>query len=83
MVIAARYALSPNEGAKLIARNIRLTQIDPFVAALSAAYCVIVSALIRGEPFDGKLAGKLYGLVEHGELPFAHAVLAEKGNLCP
>jgi len=78
VVIAARYALSPNEGAQLIARNIRLTQIDPFVAALSAAYCVIVSALIRGEPFDGKLAGKLYGLVENEELPFSHAVLAEK-----
>ncbi|MGO9019790.1 MAG: ADP-ribosylglycohydrolase family protein [Syntrophobacteraceae bacterium] len=78
VVIAARYALSPNEGAQMIARNIRLTQIDPFVAALSAAYCVIVSALIRGEPFDGKLAGKLYGMVENRELPFAHAVLAEK-----
>ncbi len=78
VVIAARYALSPNEGAQIIAGNIRLTQIDPFVAALSAAYCVIVSALIRGEAFDRRLAGKLYSMVENGELPFAHAVLAEK-----
>jgi ADP-ribosylglycohydrolase len=78
VVIAARYALSPNEGARIIAGNIRLTQIDPFVAALSAAYCVIVSALIRGEAFDRRLAGKLYSMVEKGELPFAHAVLAEK-----
>jgi len=78
VVIAARYALSPGEGARIIARNIRLTQIDPYVVALSAAYCVIVSALIRGEPFDGKLAAKLYGMVENGELPFTHVALVEK-----
>jgi ADP-ribosylglycohydrolase len=78
VVLAAHYALSPGEGARAIARNIRLTQIDPFVTALSAAYCVVVSALIRGEPFNGRLSGKLYGLVETGELPFTHAVLAEK-----
>jgi ADP-ribosylglycohydrolase len=77
VVLAARYALSPTEGAQLIARNIRLTQIDPFVVALSASYCVIVSALIRGEPFDGQLSGKLYAMVEKGVLPFTHAVLAE------
>ena len=77
VVIAARYALSPTEGAQLIARNSRLTQIDPFVVALSASYCVIVSALIRGEPFNRHLSGKLYGLVEKGILPFTHAVLTE------
>ena len=77
VVIAARYALSPTEGAQLIARNIRLTQIDPFVVALSASYCVIVSAFIRGEPFDEQLSGKLYRMVERGILPFTHAVLAE------
>jgi len=77
VVLAARYALSPTEGAQLIARNIRLTQIDPFVVALSASYCVIVSALIRGEPFDGQLSAKLYSMVEKGVLPFTHAVLAE------
>jgi ADP-ribosylglycohydrolase len=78
VVIAARYALSPGEGARLIARNIRLTQIDPYVVALSAAYCVIVSALIRGEPFDAGLSAKLYRMVENGELPFTHVVLVEK-----
>jgi len=56
---------------------IRLTQIDPFIVALSASYCVIVSALIRGEPFDEQLSGKLYGMVERGILPFTHAVLTE------
>jgi len=78
VVLAARYAMSPTEGARLIARNIRLSQIDPFVVALSASYSVIVSALIRGEPFDGQLSGKLYSMVEKGVLPFTHAVLAEK-----
>lgn len=78
VVIAARYTLSPGEGARIIARNIRLTQIDPYVAALSTAYCVIVSALIRGEPFDAKLAAKLYRMVENGELPFTHVVPADK-----
>lgn len=77
VVIAARYAQSPGDGARMIAENIRLTQIDPFVTALSTAYCVIVSALIRGEPFDAKLSGKLYGMVENGQLPFTHVVLAE------
>ena len=67
----------------MIARNIRLTQIDPFVTALSAGYCVIVSALIRGEPFDDKLSAKLYSMVENGELPFTHAVLAEKKERTP
>lgn len=77
VLIAARYALMPTEGAQLIAANIRLTQIDPFVTALSASYCVIVSALIRGEPFNEKLSAKLYKMVEQGLLPFTHAVLAE------
>ncbi|MGC8494830.1 MAG: ADP-ribosylglycohydrolase family protein [Syntrophobacteraceae bacterium] len=78
IVLAARYALSPGEGARTVARNIRLTQIDPYVTALSAAYCVVVSALIRGEPFNEQLASKLYGMVEKGELPFTHVELAEK-----
>ena len=78
IVLAARYALSPGEGARVIARNIRLTQIDPYVTALSAAFGVIVSALIRGEPFDHELASKLYGMVEKAELPFTHVELAEK-----
>lgn len=38
---------------------------------------MIVSALIRGEPFDGNLSGKLYTMVERGVLPFTHAVLTE------
>jgi ADP-ribosylglycohydrolase len=78
VVLAARYALSPTEGARLIAGNIRLGQIDPYVVALSASYCVIVSALIRGEAFDDQLSDKLYSMVEKGVLPFTHAVLAEK-----
>lgn len=78
VVLAARYAESPGEGARIIARNIRLTQIDPYVVALGAAYCVIVSAVIRGEPFDAGLGAKLYRMVEEGVLPFTHVVLAEK-----
>ena len=82
VVLAARYAQSPGEGAWIIARNIRLTQVDPFVVALSAAYCVIVSALVRGEPFDAELGSKLYSMVESGVLPFTHAVLAENKGAC-
>ena len=80
VVIAARYAQEPTKGAQLIAGNIRLTQIDPFVVALSASFGVIVSALIREEPFDDQLSGKLYRMVESGILPFTHAVLAENKN---
>jgi ADP-ribosylglycohydrolase len=77
VVLAARYALAPAEGARAAGSNIRLTQIDPFVAALSASFCTVIGALVRGLPFDGKLSSTLYGMVEKGELPFTHAVLVE------
>ena len=77
VVLAARYASSPADGARFISSNIRLTHVDPFVAALSISYCTVVSALIRGLPFDGELSSTLYAMVEKGELPFTHAVLAE------
>ena len=77
VVLAARYALAPAEGARAVGSNIRLTQVDPFVAALSASFCTVVGALVRGLPFDGELSSTLYGMVEKGELPFTHAVLVE------
>jgi ADP-ribosylglycohydrolase len=77
VVLAARYALAPADGARFVSENIRITQVDPFVAALSAAFCTVVGALVRGLPFDGELSPTLYGMVEKGELPFTHAVLAE------
>jgi ADP-ribosylglycohydrolase len=80
VVLAARYAAAPADGARIVGANIRLTQIDPFVAALSASFCVVVAALVRGLPFDGQLSQTLYGMVEEGELPFTHAVLAENRN---
>ncbi len=77
VVLAARYAAAPADGARAVDANVRLTQIDPFVAALSVSFCVVVGALARGVPFDGDLSATLYAMVEEGSLPFTHAVLAE------
>jgi len=77
VVLAARYALHPGQAARFVSSNIRLTHIDPFVAALSMSFCTVVGALTRGLPLDGELSSTLYAMVEKGELPYTHAVLAE------
>ncbi len=79
-LIALRYAAEPLRGALLARENILLTHIDPFVASLSLSFDIVAAALARGEALDGELGTKLYGMVERGELPFTHAVLAEKAG---
>jgi ADP-ribosylglycohydrolase len=77
-LIAVRYAFQPMQGALFARENILLTHVDPFVAALSVSFDIVAAAIVRGEPLDGELGGKLYGMVERRELPFTHVVLAEK-----
>lgn len=82
-LIALRYALSPMQGALMARENILLTHVDPFVAALSLSFDIVAAAIARGEPLDGELGGKLYGMVERRELPYTHVVLAEKAGAYP
>lgn len=77
-LIALRYALDPMQGALLARENILLTHVDPFVAALSLSFDIVVAAIARGQALDGDLGAKLYGMVEKRQLPFTHVILAEK-----
>jgi ADP-ribosylglycohydrolase len=79
-LVALRYAAEPLQGARLARRNILLTHADPFVASLSLSFDIVAAAIARGEELDGELGTKLYGMVERGELPFTHAVLAENSG---
>lgn len=78
VVLAARYARNPGLAAELTGKNVRLTQIDPFVVAQSMAFNVIVSAIVRGEAFDKALGKKIWDMLGSGELPFTRTVLAEE-----
>ena len=73
LALALRYAEAPQDLARAVADNTRLTQDDEIVVAMSVAYAAVLAALVRGEPFDRGLSGKLMRQVESGELPF-HAV---------
>ncbi len=73
LVLAARYAGSPAEVARAVARNCLLTQTDEAVVAMTTAYAAVLALLVRGEPLDAGISGKLMDLVKRGELPF-HAV---------
>ncbi|CCH47543.1 ADP-ribosylglycohydrolase family protein [Pseudodesulfovibrio piezophilus] len=56
VVLAAHYADTPRELAKLAAGNIHLTHAEPFVMAQSLAFILSVCRLIRGKSL--KSAGK-------------------------
>lgn len=79
--VAAAYAALPMDGALAARENILLTHADPFVAALSLTFAIVVAALVRGDTLDGGLGGRLYAMVERRELPFTHVVLAEKQGI--
>ena len=81
VVLAARYAADAGQAADIVAENVRITQIDPFVAAQSVAFNVIVSALVRGEAFDEKLGRSLWKLITKGALPFTRVALADEPKI--
>jgi ADP-ribosylglycohydrolase len=49
-VMAAAYAHEPEQLAEVALKNIRLTHNEPFIAAQSLAFCLVVCALIRDMP---------------------------------
>lgn len=78
VMLAARYAASLGDVARLGMANARLTHLDPVVAGQSMSFAVLVAACIQGEPIDADLGMKLRQLAKEGELPIGHAVLAEE-----
>ncbi|MBR0568922.1 ADP-ribosylglycohydrolase family protein [Azoarcus sp. L1K30] len=73
LAIALRYALQPARLADAVARNTRLTQIEPMLVSMTVAYGAVLAQLVQGEALDATLSGKLMRLVKSGALPF-HAV---------
>jgi len=78
VVLAARYASDVSHAARVVVQNIHITQIDPFVAAQSVAFNVIVSSLVRGETFDEKLGRTLWKMITKDTLPFTRVTLADE-----
>jgi ADP-ribosylglycohydrolase len=73
LAIAVRYALQPAQLARFVAGNTVLTQADDTVVSMTVAFGAVLGLLVRGEPLDRELSGKLMALVKSGDLPF-HAV---------
>ena len=78
--IAVCYAKDHRKLAGAIASNTYLTQADDTVVSMTVAYGAVLGLLVQGHRLDGKLSGKLMGLVKSGALPF-HSVTSE--NLQP
>jgi len=69
-ILAARYANDPGHLADFALSNCELSQNDSLVAQQSVAFALVLAALIRGEPFDEELSGRLMALVSAGEVAF-------------
>ncbi len=83
LAIAVRYAFSPKELATHVGTNTLLTQIDPVVGAMTAAYCLILGLLVHsGAPLDERASERLLALVHDGSLPF-HAVTVAGEQVAP
>jgi ADP-ribosylglycohydrolase len=61
-ILSARYASDPGHLAHFALGNCELSQNDSLVAQQSVAFALVLAALIRGEPFDEELSGKLMDL---------------------
>lgn len=71
-ILAALHATDPYRAAVVSRDNTLLTQNDTTVVALTTAYASVLAALVRGEPFDAGISGRLFQLVHDGRLPFHH-----------
>jgi ADP-ribosylglycohydrolase len=77
LALAVRYALEPQHLARTITQNTLLTQTDETVVSMTVAYGAVLGLLVRGQPFDATLSGKLMQQVKEGTLPF-HAVTSDR-----
>ncbi|KAI7836044.1 hypothetical protein COHA_010075 [Chlorella ohadii] len=81
VMLAARYAGSLGDTARLSMENVRLTHADPVVAGQSMSFAILVAALIQGEPINADLGMKMRELAKKKEIPVAHAILAEERDV--
>ena len=80
VVLAARYAISPQKVAETVAANCLLTQSDEAIVAMTTAFNCVVALLVTGEKLDPLLSDKLLHLVKTGILPF-HAVTGKNRTM--
>lgn len=73
IVLAALYARQPRQLAEHVVSNCRLTQNDPAIVAMSAAYNCVLAQLVAGDRLTPAISDTLMRLVHSGELPF-HSV---------
>ena len=70
IAIAVRYALEPAALARGVIDNTALTQTDPTVMSMTAAYGAVLGMLVEGHRLDSSLSEKLMTRVKAGDLPF-------------
>ena len=70
VVLAARYAISPQKVAATVSANCMLTQSDEAIVAMTTAFNCVVALLVTGEKLDSVLSDKLMVQVKAGNLPF-------------
>lgn len=80
IALGAFYALDLKAMATAVNQNARLMQNDATVLSLTVAFNAVLALLIRGEPLDGDLSGKLMSFAKSRELPF---YVLTTGNLAP
>lgn len=80
IALGAFYALDLQTMAAAVGHNARLMQNDATVLSMTVAFNAVLAFLIRGEPLDGDLSGKLMASAKTGELPF---YVLTTGNLAP
>ncbi len=76
VVLGARYAFDPQQLAKTVSANCRLTQADQAIVAMTTAFNCVLGLLVAGEKLDLNLSDKLLDQVKSGQLPF-HMVTGE------
>lgn len=80
LALGVRYALDLPTMAKTVTENSLLMQSDETVLSLTVAFNAAMALLIRGEPFDGALSGKLMSHAKARDLPF---YVLTSGDLAP
>ncbi|GAA5483619.1 ADP-ribosylglycohydrolase family protein [Haloferula sargassicola] len=80
-VIAARHAVDPAAVAWHSFDCTRLAQTDSLIVQQSVGFSLVLAALVRGEPFDEELSGKLMDQVGDGTVRFTaeSSVMEDEG----
>ena len=80
IALGAFYTFDLQTMAATVGHNARLMQNDGTVLSMTVAFNAVLAFLIRGEPLDVDLSGKLMASAKTGALPF---YVLTTGNLAP